>query len=487
MLNIDVSFEEFEDFSYEDYKLCAISIWRKFKDWESKNNAELIEFYNFFFRNIDSISSFSYKKIQTKFIFNIASIFIDRKSAKFLYESFKMVDDHEMLNIYINLRELGKYKLDDNSFDCFPDLTKKMAIEELLGNKNIVSLALRWAIDKQNFEGDLYGGLHKFINNNDFRIKLKKLVLKFFYEANLDIKDNTIDEAFSFLTKNFTRLLDVLPDEVLLQSGFAKMVKVLLGMIAHSAISIPSGSSCEEINNILLKSVKLGYYWGVTYPLLDDVIDSNVLSKKELTLLKEIVHNIFSKESISVDENLFTKPYLNELIFCLFSLREVMPYNEHKLTYKLMQMAHHAQNEDSELSLCNSYNEETLYSLIILKAALVRIATASISGVKIDSNFIKNIFIMALYNQEEDDFQDFFEDIAARRPTPFTFYIRNRLIENPITIFFSYSSFIISLSENDIVVKKVIVGQLLEIFKNLISKKGSSLFSDDFMKIFIES
>lgn len=490
-----LSFEGLETFSFADYENMARELWTIFVRWQQKNEDVILSTYRHFSEMADSTC----KQKPADLLLNQAFRLLGNKDFFFiLRESRNMFRYPDVINDYMNLRELGPWEPSEKSFNCFP-LAAQQAMKMRFpgrknnrGKKNAHLFYLRtfiWLLNEARFRQDVFSGLEKFLqNDSDFHAAFGEAIIALSESGGLELDGHTVENCLLFLRENCALLLQALPHDKSGHRGFAKAVKVMLGVLGHTLINIPRNSSRLDINETVCRAIKIGYYWGVTYPLLDDFIDSQKYCDKNTKIyLDEALTSLFKNMPLrnSTHAKLSVIPQTRELLRCINKLMTMVPYEDNKHTYQLISIAHRAQMRNSTLNLHRQHETQGVYSSIIMKAAMVRIATAAIAGVPITPDFVRRVFVMAVYNQLEDDFQDFSEDEKMRIATPFTLYANLNIDANPICTFFEYGAFVWFLSGFRPHVLRALSAQNLCVIKELINNNNKKWYFSRFLPLFL--
>ena len=68
-----------------------------------------------------------------------------------------------------------------------------------------------------------------------------------------------------------------------------KVIKIIAGVLMHEIEEMSSNTSPEERSRKIDEAIRLGYSYGLTYPLIDDLLDSKVLSLEEKNRYSELI------------------------------------------------------------------------------------------------------------------------------------------------------------------------------------------------------
>ena len=105
-------------------------------------------------------------------------------------------------------------------------------------------------------------------------------------------KKHQAERAFIWLSAKIYRLKQELPEALAAHQGLRKLLKVVAGVLMNEWQSKGEHADFEQ-------AIRLGYYYGLTYPLIDDLQDSQVLTTDqqarfnqalETSILQGVVH-----------------------------------------------------------------------------------------------------------------------------------------------------------------------------------------------------
>ncbi len=252
-----------------------------------------------------------------------------------------------------------------------------------------------------------------------------------------------------------------------------KLIKIIAGVLMHQVEEMDDEIAPEERTKKLDEAIRLGYYYGLTYPFIDDLLDSNILSTKEKKQYSDLIRTTLITGSV---------PELGEWIgnnkelirYIHTELRDALEYmknHQHLETMKsfLAQsyVFFHAQEVDREKDLSNpNYTNEELYIPIILKSAYSRLIVRSVISAPENEGFDNRTFYYGIYNQLADDFADMFDDMKEGAVTPYTYYMKyheKRLdLINPFELYWTVISYLIhDVYQSDIKTCEVILSRAI--------------------------
>ena len=77
-----------------------------------------------------------------------------------------------------------------------------------------------------------------------------------------------------------------------------KLIKIIAGVIMHEVEEMGDEISPEERTQKLDEAIRLGYSYGLTYPFIDDLLDSKVLSDQEKKQYSDLIRTTLITGSV---------------------------------------------------------------------------------------------------------------------------------------------------------------------------------------------
>ncbi|MDP4127366.1 MAG: polyprenyl synthetase family protein, partial [Bacillota bacterium] len=90
-----------------------------------------------------------------------------------------------------------------------------------------------------------------------------------------------IESTLLWLIDKLKTMSDHLPKEIEVVHAQRKLIKIIAGVLMHEIEEMSDKTSPEDRSRKLDEAIRLGYSYGLTYPLIDDLLDSKVLSIEE--------------------------------------------------------------------------------------------------------------------------------------------------------------------------------------------------------------
>ncbi|QCR33816.1 polyprenyl synthetase family protein [Lysinibacillus sp. SGAir0095] len=209
-----------------------------------------------------------------------------------------------------------------------------------------------------------------------------------------------------------------------------KLIKIIAGVLMHTIDGLDDGISASERRKKLDKAIRLGYCYGLTYPFIDDLLDSNLLTQKEKEQFSQLIRTALLTGKVPPLGSEWKEETLQFLHFIHAELKEAFEYIQtQQSSNKFFEQAYvffHSQEIDRQKELSNeTYTNEELYVPIILKSSSSRLVARSVIQ-DTDNGFEQRTFLYGIYNQLADDFADMFDDLKVGAVTPYTYYIQHQ-------------------------------------------------------------
>ncbi len=164
-----------------------------------------------------------------------------------------------------------------------------------------------------------------------------------------------------------------------------KLIKIIAGVIIHQLEEMGDDISAQERTQKLDVAIRLGYSYGLTYPFIDDILDSEVLSDYEKKQYSELIRTTLITGSVPELEG-WTGNNSDLIQYIHSELRDAFTYIKAHLRretredfFEQSYVFFHSQEVDRVKDLSNpNYTNEELYIPIILKSASSRLIVRSV-------------------------------------------------------------------------------------------------------------
>lgn len=260
----------------------------------------------------------------------------------------------------------------------------------------------------------------------------------------------SLEEAFFWVSEKLKHVSALLPDGLNKNEAKRKIMKIIAGVVMHEFEELDGELSKETRRQLLDQAVRTGYYYGLTYPLIDDVLDADMLTASEKesfayfirqTLLTGEVNPVKAADWQDNHWEFISAVY-KELSEAFHYLKFCQPAENRQVFLENAYLFFEAQELDRQKQLNhNSYTNEELYTSVILKSASSRLIIRSFKPFSENGKIEANMFYYGLYNQLADDLADLEEDLANKNVTPYTYFItycdQNTGLINPFAMYWS--------------------------------------------------
>lgn len=246
--------------------------------------------------------------------------------------------------------------------------------------------------------------------------------IEFIIDRLIEISEVLDEEVGEWLKEQLYRALQIIPVPVLRQGGYGKLTRTVSGVLMYSILALDSDANAAQVRQRIFSALKGGMFFGLMYPLVDDVMDlPDLLSPIQKEEYARYITNLALGMTNEPDHDF---PYDLQTHFCgcfrnLENLLEAPRFQE---LVKNMLVLHISQLEDGMKSSRYRYSDEDIYPPLILKAAYTRIIAAILGGFPIQDEFRNNMIKNGLGLQMVDDFRDFQKDLKRSQFTPFTHF-----------------------------------------------------------------
>jgi geranylgeranyl pyrophosphate synthase len=210
-----------------------------------------------------------------------------------------------------------------------------------------------------------------------------------------------------------------------------KLIKIIAGLVMHEVEEMGDEISPEERAQKLDKAIRLGYSYGLTYPFIDDLLDTEVLSAKEKKQYSDLIRTTLITGTVP-ELGEWTGNNMDLIRYIHSELQEAFEYikahqrpETMKSFFEQAYVFFHSQEVDRVKDLANAnYSNEELYLPIILKSSSSRLIVRSVISAPENEAIDNRTFVYGIYNQLADDFADMFDDMKDDAVTSYTYYMK---------------------------------------------------------------
>ncbi|MDQ0200247.1 polyprenyl synthetase family protein [Neobacillus ginsengisoli] len=300
----------------------------------------------------------------------------------------------------------------------------------------------------------------------------------------------SIESTMIWLINKLKTVSSNIPKGMEAEQAQRKLIKIIAGVFMHVVVEMDDEISPEERSRKLDAAIRLGYSYGLTYPFIDDLLDSEVLSDKEKKQYSNLIRTtLITGEVPELSE--WPGTNLNLIRYIHSELRDAFEYirahqrpETRKNFFEQSYVFFHSQEVDRVKDLSNAnYSNEELYIPIILKSSSSRLIVRSVISAPLDEDFNNRTFFYGIYNQLADDFADMFDDMKDGAVTPYTYYMkyhdkRGDLI-NPFELYWAViSNLIHNVYHSDTKTCEVILDRAINGLKRFKERMGTKKYNE---------
>jgi len=299
-----------------------------------------------------------------------------------------------------------------------------------------------------------------------------------------------IESTMLWVMEKLKALCHHLPKEMDAEHAQRKLIKIIAGVLMHEIEDMGEITTPEVRARKLDEAIRLGYSYGLTYPLVDDLLDSNVLSTEEKYRYSDLIRTTLITGNVPelgewVGKNSDLVQYVHSELRDNFEYIKAHQQPETlKLFFEQAYVFFNAQEVDRVKDLSNSnYTNEDLYIPIILKSSSSRLIARSVISASEDAGFENRTFFYGIYNQLADDFTDMFDDLKEGMVTPYTYYMKyhdQRLdLINPFELYWTViSNLIHNVYHSDTKTCEVILDRAFNGLKRFKERMGTEKYNE---------
>lgn len=253
-----------------------------------------------------------------------------------------------------------------------------------------------------------------------------------------------LERLQQYFKESLERLRDALPGRSLRNHGLIKLAKVAFGtLVGRTAVLDPDS---ERPVDAIVDTCRLAYSWGITYPLVDNVLDDAEVPEGTKREIVSVLEGIFRGGS-AVDAAApgSESPLVREVRYRLSEVVNLLEPTRRDQTLATLANLLESHRCDASRRLFAAESEAPDRDLevladTLLKAALIRIATMAVCGIEISEATLETACERGLFNQLGDDLWDIYEDLDDDRVTPFTLYLSGKSTIDPFRLYLRYTA-----------------------------------------------
>lgn len=302
-------------------------------------------------------------------------------------------------------------------------------------------------------------------------------------------KEN-VETAVIWVISKLKNVASNIPKELDAEQAQRKLLKIILGVVLHVNDDMNDETPQAERSERLDAAIRLGYSYGLTYPFIDDLLDSQALTAQEKQQYSLLIRNALLT-GIVPDIGEWKGANLQVIQYVHGELRDAFEYIKNyqrpetqRTFFEQSYVFFQSQEIDRAKKLSNAnYSNEELYIPIIIKSSSSRLIVRSVLSASADEGFDLRTFYYGIYNQLADDFADMFEDMEEGAVTPYTYYLKYRDLRpdliNPYELYWAVISYLIhEVYHSDAKTREVILDRAINGLKRCKERLGQEQYNE---------
>ncbi|MEK4149679.1 polyprenyl synthetase family protein [Robertmurraya sp. FSL W8-0741] len=300
-----------------------------------------------------------------------------------------------------------------------------------------------------------------------------------------------VETTVIWLIDKLKRVSKQLPEGMDAEHAQRKLLKIIGGVLLHEIEEIENEQVIGELRvERLTQALKMGYAYGLTYPFIDDLLDSDVLSPSEKKQYSQLIRTTLTTGTVPAlgKWTQETEPLMKYIHAELREAFEAIKKQQRSTTidefFEQSYVFFQSQEIDRNKDLNNrNYTNEDLFIPIILKSSSSRLIVRTVLGANLDEGFGQRTFYYGIYNQLADDFSDLFDDWKAGAVTPYTYYMKYHQerpdLVNPFELYWTVISYLIhDVYHSDAKTREVILDRAINSLKRFKERVGPSKYEE---------
>lgn len=300
-----------------------------------------------------------------------------------------------------------------------------------------------------------------------------------------------IESTFIWVMEKCKTVSSNIPERMDAEQAERKLIKMIAGVLMHALEEMQNQEvSSEERIQKLNEAIRIGYYYGLTYPFIDDLLDAKILSPEEQDTYVHLIRTTLVTGNVpelgewSGENASFIQYVHSELREAFQYIKAHQQSDTKKYFFEQSYVFFHAQEVDRSKELSNAhYTNEELYVPVILKSASSRLMARCVINAHEDEDVDSRLFYYGIYNQLADDFTDMFDDLEAGAVTPYTYYLkhhRNRSnLINPFELYWTVIFYVIhDVYHSNPKVSEIILDRAINGLKRYKKRLGSKKYNE---------
>jgi len=302
-----------------------------------------------------------------------------------------------------------------------------------------------------------------------------------------------VESAVIWVMNKLKNVAGHIPEDMNPEHAQRKLIKIIVGVVMHAIEEVeesPNDLFPAERARRLDHAIRLGYSYGLTYPYIDDLLDSGVLNDQEKERYSRMIRSALLTGTVPA-LGTWSGSNMNLIRFIHAELREAFEYIKghqrpefRMLFFEQSYVFFHSQHLDRVKDLSKAdYTNEELYLPIILKSSSSRLIVRSVLSAPEDEGFDQRTFYYGIYNQLADDFADMFDDMRDGAVTPYTYFLKYREqrpdLINPYELYWAVIAHLIrNVYRSDAMTREVILDRAINGLKRCKARLGSDQYNE---------
>ncbi|KGR79249.1 polyprenyl synthetase family protein [Ureibacillus manganicus] len=303
-----------------------------------------------------------------------------------------------------------------------------------------------------------------------------------------------VETTMIWLFEKLQNVTKNLPEEMDALNARRKLIKIIAGVMMHVNEEMDESYAEDKRVQKFENAIRLGYSYGLTYPFVDDLLDSNVLNADEKDRYSNIIRETLLTGRVPDFGEEWQEKNQKLMQYIHSELKEAFIYmkdcqQEQSKFYEQSYVFFHSQEVDRNKDLSYShYSNENLFIPVILKSSSSRLIARTMVNVEEDEGFEERTFFYGIYNQLADDFADMFIDEKEGAVTPYTYFLKHHQTRsdliNPFEMYWTVIyNLIHHVYHSDEKTREVILDRAINGLKRFKEKHGTETF-ENVMSIF---
>ncbi len=283
-------------------------------------------------------------------------------------------------------------------------------------------------------------------------------------------------EMEMFIEGDAWEILEHTSEDAWLNGGAGKFVKLAIGTML-GCVETNQARGDADVDSVI-RAMKTVFYWALTYPLVDDVLDQGESSLADRQSLARTMREALSAGGEEDEPTNDVPP----IAIAMRRLLSIPGINRKRVSTAILAVLE-AHVDGATPRLESVIEEGDLYVWLSLeKSLLVRVATSEISGIPVPWKDYQEMAGVAYFNQLGDDLWDAEEDLRDGAITPVTMWARGLRRENPSRMYVDFGAWLSDEAGNEQTTR----GIALAIVHTFSLSRGAGPLTDSMLEMELE-